>query len=465
MDIKLDWEIEAERSALGGVGEHPQDVRRRRANQRRAILAIVLVAGSVLAVVGAIAARLWYVDHTIEQQLRDTVAAEAAALRIGDIAGYLYVQRSASDIWMMNQADRFWDYQQLKLEHDVQLTGRVLDLEIDENRARVAVEEIIDGQRYQVLWFYWRYEEGWRHVPMDVTFWGGDAVYEGEHVTVRYGRLDEVLVEALVPSLELLWGEGCRWLGCPAPPPRLAVRVMPDPAVAVSWSPEEPDVLRIASPLTGRARVDLPLEPGLAREVGLLLAERLIDLARGSISPLPEADAAFLHRALRDWLTGRFLGDGGALGSQFVESLVQTYGERAVSALAQNWQPDSSIAVLATAFATPLDALSVDWREFFQWRLALEPFLLGRGNQAALLGLYDEAALAEAMALVQDAEAAARPVPTVLRVVVGAGTDGQSRAWAVVQYPDGTEGVVTFRLVDGVWKRSVTDPAFTAYLE
>ena len=74
-----------------------------------------------------------------------------------------------------------------------------------------------------------------------------------------------------------------------------------------------------------------------------------------------------------------------------------------------------------------------------------------------------ELLLAEAQALLADPNAATRTVPTVLRAVVGAGTDGLPRVWAIVQYPDGSEGPITFRLVDGVWKRSVADPAYVNY--
>ncbi len=460
MGVKLDWEIESEREAYRDLGEHPRDRMQRRANRRRAIVAILLVAGLIVGLVGLVLWRLWTVDSTIERQLRDTIAAEATALRIGDIAAYLNIQRSESESWVLGQTSLFWAYQQLKLERQVDLTGRVLGLTIDENRARALVEEVIDGERYQRLWFYWRYADGWRHVPADVTFWGQEVSLEGSNLSLIFAELDRPLAEALKPSLDLVWGEGCRWLACATPLPALTVRIVPEAVVGVSWSPDAPDELRIASPLTDRARVAVPLEPDLAGQVGRLLAERLVRQALGGLQPQPTADAAFVVGALGDWLTGRFLGDGGALGSSFVESLAQAYGDQAVGMLARVVQPDSNIGMLTAAFEIPLDELQVEWREFFQWRLALEPFLLGQGDQAGLLALYDDRAVDEALALVNDPQAVSAPVLTVIRVVVGPGSDGDSRAWVVVRYPDGSEGPITFRLVDGVWRRSVADPAF-----
>ncbi len=459
MGIKLDWDVENQPVAAGAE-EAPEFGRARTARRRRTTIAMLLMGLLVAGVVGGVIARLRYVDAEIEQQLRDTVAAEMAALRIGDIAGYLTVQRSESDAWMLGQTDRYWQYQELKRQYDVNLTGAVLDLAIDENRGRVLVEEIIAGQRYQQLWFYWRYADGWRHVPLDVAFWGEAQVASGSGYTIDYGAVDAPLVEALQPGVERLWGQGCTWLACTTPLPALTIQVMPDPVVGVSWSPDEPDVLRVASPLLERIPVETPLLPTVARQIGVLLAERILLQAVPDGGAAPGTDAAFIRGALQDWLVGRFLAEDGAPGSTFVASLVDAYGERVPGLLAAGVPPDGAISSLALVFSTPLQDLRVDWREFFQWRLALEPFWLAQGNTQALLGLYDELAQDEAWRLISTPGAASQPTLTVLRVVSGPGTDGVPRAWAVVQYPDGSEGPITFRLVDGVWRRSIPDPAF-----
>jgi hypothetical protein len=293
-----------------------------------------------------------------------------------------------------------------------------------------------------------------------VTVWGGAATYEGENFTFEFGELDRPLAEALAEPVARLWGEGCRWLACPSPLPALTVRILPEAAVGVSWSPEEPYTLRVASPLIGRSRVDVPLETAVAREIGAALAAQIVDHAAGGLQPVPAADAAFLTDALGRWLVGRFLGDGGALGSSFVQSLVDAYGEQAVGMLARALTPEASIAILTEIYEQPLDALAVDWREFFQWRLALEPFLLARGDQAGVLNLYDDLALNAALTTIDDPAAAGAAAPQVLRVQLGTGSDGAPRAWVVVRYADGSEGPITFRLVEGVWKRSTPDPAF-----
>lgn len=461
MGVKLDWQVENEPVAEG-EGESPQMRRARRTRRRRTVRNLLLILVLVGGTIGAIAARLWYVDFEIERQLRETVSAEMAALRIGDIAAYLNVQRSESDAWMLGQTDRFWQYQEFKQQAEVNLTGNVLEIEVDENRGRVNVEEIINGQRYQQVWFYWRYADGWRHVPRDITYWGQPSVGDGVNFAVEYGAVDTGLVEALQPGLDRLWGQGCVWLACPQPLPFLTVRVIPDPFVGVSWSPDEVDVLRVASPLVERALVEDPLPLELGRRISAALAERIVLHASAGFTPPSETDAAFLAEALENWLVGRFLGDGGALGSSFVDSLVQSYGERSAGLLANSMQSNPSIGGLVTLFATPLDELRVDWREFFQWRLALEPYLLAQGNGQAVLALYDDLAQNEAQRLVNTPGAASQPPLTVLRVVTGPGSDGASRAWAVVQYPDGSEGPITFRLVEGVWRRSIADAAFAS---
>src|SRR5690606_4339781 len=115
MGIKLDWEIESEKSGAHTATEDPQVIRSR----RRAQLRFVVTFGLILAILGGIGAflawRLEEADSRIEQFLRDTVEAEVAALRIGDWNAFYNAQRSADPLWAENRQRAFFEqYQTLK---------------------------------------------------------------------------------------------------------------------------------------------------------------------------------------------------------------------------------------------------------------------------------------------------------------------------------------------------------------
>ena len=125
-----------------------------------------------------------------ESLLSQTTEAEVAALRIGDRQAYMALQRSASEEWLASQSAVFDAYQSRKINSDIQLTGRVVDVQIDGSRGRVQVEEIENDTPYVNTWFYWYYAEeldeqgrqiapaGWFHVPADYTFWGAPTTIE-----------------------------------------------------------------------------------------------------------------------------------------------------------------------------------------------------------------------------------------------------------------------------------------------
>ncbi|MEL7233422.1 MAG: hypothetical protein AAGK74_02930, partial [Chloroflexota bacterium] len=164
MGIKLDWEIEAEQSVVQGSGEDKEAKRRRRMAQLRLLLGVVILIGLFASVYGFFVWRLRIVDNEIQRALTDTVQAEVTTLRVSDRNAFLDIQRSASETWAQAQLAEFDEYQALKVNYDVQLTGNVVDVVVDGSRGRVQVEEIIDGIPYVQTWFYWRYaEDGWRH--------------------------------------------------------------------------------------------------------------------------------------------------------------------------------------------------------------------------------------------------------------------------------------------------------------
>lgn len=136
MSIKLDWEIEAEREQVPSAGEDPSAKRARRHHQLRLLIVVLAAALLVAGVFVAVTVRLRYVEWQVENILRDTVAAEVAALRLGDRTSFLNIQRSADDAWIQAQAAQFDEVQALKQTQDVALTGNVVDIAVDEPRTR-----------------------------------------------------------------------------------------------------------------------------------------------------------------------------------------------------------------------------------------------------------------------------------------------------------------------------------------
>jgi hypothetical protein len=249
--------------------------------------------------------RLRSVDDRLRQDLLDTVEIEVTALRLGDYPNFLAIQRSASDTFFLEQSSEFDFYQELKLTHRVELTGRVLDAEIDDQRGRVVLEESIDGVPYKVVWFYWHYEDdstqaGWRRVPDDLTFWETTEIDTGP-VRVRYRTLDAELAQALADRLPGWWSQGCEVLGCTTPPPTLHVEIVPErPAAAVTWSTSDSWTLRITSPLVDRTRADVPLAPELERAI----AQQVAGLVRYAAGDTIRPHTPMWRGCMKNWRAG-----------------------------------------------------------------------------------------------------------------------------------------------------------------
>ena len=389
MGIKLDWEIEAEEPHMFAAGEDPV-TRRARRRARLYVLLVIFAALSLIALVAlVIALRLRAVDEQIESLLESVVEAEVTALRIGDKTSFLTFQRSATDDWLNAQEQTFDIYQMLKVERDVRLTGRVLDAVVDGSRARVKVEEIIDGVPYVRLWFYWRYEEGWRHVPPDYTFWGPLDDETSERVQVTFRAVDAEVAATMVAEVESWLVAGCALIDC-AGLPRIELTILPDTALTASWSPENPWQLRVPSPLLSRARQDQPFDTTMRLQVANLLADRLVNQATGSMQPQYPADVYYLRAGLVSWLVQRFSGVN--TNSFLMTSLANNYSEQAISDLLKLLQADSSVNVLAavTGLASAEQA-NLDWRDFLTWRLVLEDELISRGAEASFVTLYSPA--------------------------------------------------------------------------
>jgi hypothetical protein len=455
MGVRLDWEIESEQEQLNSnAGEDPATKRRRRAAQFRVLLGILLVLGIFAGIAGVIVWRLRTVDTEIEQLLRNTVDAEVAALRIGDQAAFLEVQRSASPDWELAQRAIFDNYQTLKINNQVQLTGRVLNAVVDKTRGRVQVEEIIDGIPYATTWFYWRYGDGWRHVPPDYTFWGNVQTIQNENISIRYQEVDAPLAQAMNQQIGGWMQTACAALTCGALP-ALSLEIIPDPELRTGWSANNPWQMQIPSPYATRARIDMPFSPELQIEVANLLAERLVTQTSNTLAPVNTTDAAFLRQAIVSWLVGKFVQIN--TNSYLINSLAETYGNDSVGRLLQTMQPNSDIGILSQVTGKALDQSGLDWRDFLTWRLTLEDQLMTARDENNFLNLYDtgdEAARNLAYGRYNaGASAESKVVVSVLPDSLSTGA-AQLRALVVIgTEPNTRQEETIFRLVNGVWKR------------
>jgi hypothetical protein len=450
MGIRLDWEIEAEQEQVRNTGEDPESVRARRRAQIRFVLFLGFVLLIFGGIVGALALRLRHVDWEVEQLLRDTVDAEVATLRIGDRSAFLAFQRSATDEWLRRQETVFSRYQTRKLTEDVNLTGQILDVEVDGLRARVLLEEIIGGIPYARVGFYWRYDDGWFHVPPDYTFWGEPRTIEGENVNVRYRSFDDDFAEVVAPRVNEWVRSACVALNCVSLP-TISIEIVPDEVIQIGWVEGDNWRLQLPSPYTRDARMDMLFDPAAQLTTANLLAERLVWQVSGGVQPISTADAAFLRQSVVEWLVGRFVGMG--TNTNLIDSLARSYGESAVGRLLESLQPDSNVSLLNAVAGVPsLDQANLDWRDYLSWRLQQENERIAVRDEMGFLALYDTGD--EAVRILASQRFHSVPGErTVVSVLPQPGTPAELRTLVQIAETGETEEVL-FRLVDGVWKRA-----------
>lgn len=467
MGIRLDWEIEADKTTVRTAGEDPEAQRRRRAARFRLLVTVVVL----LIVMGGVAAyfayRYYESNLRIENLLRDTVAAEVAALRIGNWRAFEEIQYSADIDWLPHQRTTFEDYERLLLRNEnARLTGRILDLTIDDRRARVHVEEIIDGVPYERVWFYWRwqpeydaqdnitFEGGWRHGPPDYQFWGEHQIYEKPFVTVDHFGVDHELAMLMGDRLDEWVSVACTAIPCGSLP-RVTVEIRPEDNPELAWSPTDPWKLLVTSPYVNRARSDLPFEPSMQIETASLLAERLVQHVAGGIDPVFPADAYYIRQAIISWLVGRFVLID--TNSFMIASLAENYGAEAVGKLIGSLQPDSDVRVISEITGAGLDESRIDWRDFFTWRMVLENELSSR-QDPAFLTLYDtDDPPVRDIAYARVGQTTnGQPVATVVQPTTPA-PDGSPQRLVTVRISSNestTEQAVIFRLRNNSWRRA-----------
>lgn len=367
MGIKLEWQTARQQNRVVRGGEDPELVRRRRAALRRLVLFVLLIVAIGAGLVGIAVSRLRNVENILVEGLRTAVETEVTALRLGDRQAFLDAQWTSQDdptvtaAWAATQVDSFRTYQALKLDAEVALTGRVLDVTLDGQNGRVRVEEIINGIPYGVVWFYWRFDEGWRHVPPAYGFWGepGGLADPAGRFAIGYRDVDMPVAQAMAADLAPAFDVLCGLFGCEGTP-TLRFEIGPFELSAATWSPDDPWVIQVPSPYLTRARLDRPFEGEQRQQVASLVVARWM----GGFTMPAGTDSAFLRDAAAAYVQEQFSGTD--TGAHLFTSLVETYGVSAGQAVLSELTAETTITALARATGQPLEVLAftLDWRDY-----------------------------------------------------------------------------------------------------
>lgn len=465
MGIQLDWNIDSESSR---ETKHIEDTETRRARWRgivRFLVVLIVFLGIIGLVLWLISRRLDQIDQQLAAQITDTVNAEVIALRLGDRDAFLELQRSASDDWYVQQEAVYESYQALKLDRNVQLTGAVQDVTVDGQRGRAQVQEIIDGVPYVNTWFYWRYDEivvdeettipgGWYHVPPDYTFWGQEETRDGSRFTIRYRSVDDAVARSMTDELDQWLAFACGFLNCDGVP-HMTIDIVANRLPEPLWTDDGWQMI-VPSPYMGRARADMPFNTELRAAVAELLVPRVID-QHLTQHPVSGRDAAFVRQSAIRWLVGRFAGVD--TGAHFISSLTDTYGTGALGQMLRSISAEANVNEIALALGAPdAGALSVDWRDFIDWRLSLEDTLIANGDEGNWLSLVDtrdeNARVAAYSRYNTNQPAEDYDVASVRRQTA---PDGAPQLEATVNIGRGGEyrqEFIHFNLVDGTWRRA-----------
>jgi hypothetical protein len=386
MSIKLDWEVESE----GGweeVGEDPKEVEARRRRTRRirnsvlTVLVILLMAG------GVIAYRLITVGWQIRSALEETVAAETLALRLGDRNAFLAVQSNVGG-WQERQERTFDQYR--SEDKQVEVTGQVVKMDISADQARVILREIYNNTEYNVMWFYQRDEEGWKHIAPVAGYWGEPREDKSAHFDFDYYSEDQMTVDALRTQLNSWWGTACERTDCVGKPDLIHIKIEPDELATVSWADYDPNTLLIPSPLTGRFRADGTVDPEIRKQIANYIAERWADHMIGQ-GASKYSNAKWFENEIYLWLYQIFEPDQPS--APLLTPLVQTYGDQIVPQLVLRIKRgENATAVLIDLTHTALPDLPVKWDLYLTYQLRAEAELDAKGQQTEAILIYHDPA-------------------------------------------------------------------------
>lgn len=386
MSIKLDWEVESE----GGWAEIGEDAaalaaRKRQAKRIRTIIGILLGAGVLVG--GVIGFRLYTADQQARSDLRATVTAETAAIRIGDNSAYLDIQQNIGS-WREMQSERFSQYQ-ADSSH-VKTDGEIETLDMVGGKGRVVVKETVDDRSYNVVWFYQHDNSGWKHVPPEVEYWGWPHDFTSPHYSISYWDEDADFVRKLQDRLEAWWDRACRLTECHqgavTAPGLLKIRVEPDPLLQIGWAAYDPHTLRVPSPLLGRVPSDGSIDPQLERALAGFVAQYWEKQLLGD-APDDNSDLAWAHDEFRQWLGSAFV--PGLPPAPLLTPLAETSGAPAVLTLIDRVKQNQDVvAALRDATGKDVSDLHVLWDRYLTYRLRAEAAMVAGSHAQEALLLY-----------------------------------------------------------------------------
>lgn len=452
--IRFEWNVESQQVERFD-GEDPQAKRRRRRNLLLLLTLVCTLLAAIALALLFLRQRVHEVETQFAQLLQDTVKAEVAALRIGDLYSFLNAQDPNDLGWINEQRAAFQRYSELKADGAIGLTGSILAVEIDRERARVLVQEDHNELPYARLWFYRRSGDGWRHIAPDHSFWGEASAIESPRVLVNYRAADHEFALQVSAALEGWIKRGCDLLDC-GDLPRLIIDILPEAAVSVAWIDEAAPRLQIRSPYTDIARADKPFDSQLQVLASTLIAERIVSEHSDKLEAAYPHDAYFLQRRTIAWLSEVFTRfDRGAL---LFRSIANNYGEDKIARLLRQLSATSDMSILEAAIGQPLEEAELDWRDFIEWRLTLEDELIRAGRQNDWLSLYDT--VDEGVRLTayeRYSHGAIARSYQVVDQVIWSGPNGWPQLRATVRVRgenSAADEIILFNLVNSVWKRA-----------
>ena len=452
--IRFEWNIESHRIDKSD-GEDPLAKRRRRRNVVRLLLLLALLLTMIALGILLIKQRLMDVENQFAQLLQDTVKAEVAALRIGDLNSWLASQASEDESWIGQQRAMFQQYSDLKAAGAIELTGDILAVHIDGDLARVLVQENVYDQPYSRLWFYRRTDSGWLHIAPDRSFWGEAQQFIGDGVRVNYLAVDRQFATDLGMTLKDWLRRACSVFLCGDLPP-MVVEVVLESDTAVAWRDERNLRLAVRSPYLDIARADTPFDSVFQYQTSQLLAARIVNAHTNYRAAAYPHDALFLRKAATDWLAAWLTSENQS--ASLMGSLTDHYGAAAVAQLLTNLSATDSMATLQRVIPNPLEQANLDWGDFIEWRLELESELTAARAEAEWLRLYhttdDKVRRAAYDRFNQNEPPQAFKVVDQLLWKSDAGYPQLRVSVEFDQASQLQEEIILFNLVNDVWKRS-----------